>query len=416
MKKIDFNYDEYIYEEKLKNGISVYLYPTNKSKNFYITVSTHFGAEVMKYKKGKKVYEVTKGSAHFLEHRVMDFTKNKEAAKKINELGSLVNAYTTYNGTNYNLFGTENILENITLLFDRVFKAHIKEEDVESEKGIILEEYSMYNSDPYYKAQTGLLANMFHNGFLKYTVLGTEEGIKRANEKELTRLYKDFYVPDNMFIVVCGSFNKDEVMDYINKYMEDVNIPNSKSEVIIPKESDSVYSEYEEITENLSEPKVVIGYKIRIPSIKEKRKFKLMLEMILSENFDKTGKSFLRFIENNIPRFEYSIEECDNHIALYFLASTKEYEKFIKILEEELMSLEFDKDSLERKKKALLSSVILGFEDIINVEDIITSNLFSYNKLPNDIEEVVNSIKLSEVKDAIKSINLDNKNLLIMKE
>ena len=248
MKKIDFNYDEYIYEEKLKNGISVYLYPTNKSKNFYITVSTHFGAEVMKYKKGKKVYEVTKGSAHFLEHRVMDFTKNKEAAKKINELGSLVNAYTTYNGTNYNLFGTENILENITLLFDRVFKAHIKEEDVESEKGIILEEYSMYNSDPYYKAQTGLLANMFHNGFLKYTVLGTEEGIKRANEKELTRLYKDFYVPDNMFIVVCGSFDKDEVMNYINKYMENVNIPNSKSEVIIPKESDSVYSEYEEIT------------------------------------------------------------------------------------------------------------------------------------------------------------------------
>ena len=141
-----------------------------------------------------------------------------------------------------------------------------------------------------------------------------------------------------------------------------------------------------------------------------------MLEMILSENFDKTGKSFLRFIENNIPRFEYSIEECDNHIALYFLASTKEDEKFIKILEEELMNLEFDKDSLERKKKALLSSVILGFEDIINVEDIITSNLFSYNKLPNDIEEVVNSIKLSEVKDAIKSINLDNKSLLIMKE
>ena len=59
MKKINFNYGEFIYTEKLNNGINVYLYPTDKSKNFYATVSTHFGAEVMKYKKGSKVYNVT---------------------------------------------------------------------------------------------------------------------------------------------------------------------------------------------------------------------------------------------------------------------------------------------------------------------------------------------------------------------
>lgn len=51
MKKIDFNYGEIVYKEVLDNGLTVYLYPTNKSKNFYITVSTHFGAEVMSYKK-----------------------------------------------------------------------------------------------------------------------------------------------------------------------------------------------------------------------------------------------------------------------------------------------------------------------------------------------------------------------------
>lgn len=51
MKKINFNYGEIVYKEVLDNGLTVYLYPTNKSKNFYITVSTHFGAEVMSYKK-----------------------------------------------------------------------------------------------------------------------------------------------------------------------------------------------------------------------------------------------------------------------------------------------------------------------------------------------------------------------------
>ena len=148
----------------------MYLYPTNKSKNFYITVSTHFGAEVMSYKKNNKVYDVTKGSAHFLEHRVMDFTKNVDAMNKINELGSIVNAYTTYKGTNYNLYGVEDIYTNMGLLFDRVFKANIKKEDVEMERGIILEEYYMYDADPYYKAQTTLLKNCFNSSFIKYLV------------------------------------------------------------------------------------------------------------------------------------------------------------------------------------------------------------------------------------------------------
>lgn len=415
MKKINFNYGEFIYTEKLNNGINVYLYPTDKSKNFYATVSTHFGAEVMKYKKGSKVYNVTKGSAHFLEHRVMDFTKNKDAAKKINELGSMVNAYTTYNGTNYNIFGTEDILTNLTLLFDRVFKANIRKEDVESERGIILEEYYMYNSDPYYKAQTTLFKNLFNEGFLKYTVLGTEEGIKTVTHEELTRLYKDFYTPNNMFIVVTGNFDKDEVLKFIKEYMSTIYIKKSNAKVLRPREKEEVYSKYEEIALEVNEPKVVIGYKINIGKTKDKLKTRLCLEMLLSENFDKTGKAFLRLIENNLPRFEYSVEECDNFFIVYFTASTSEHELFAKIIDEELQSLDFNLESLNRKRKSLISGLILQFEDIVNVEDTITGNLFMYNKVINNMESIVKSITLKEIKNISNLININNKSLLIEK-
>lgn len=415
MKKINFNYGEFIYTEKLNNGINVYLYPTDKSKNFYATVSTHFGAEVMKYKKGSKIYDVTKGSAHFLEHRVMDFTKNKDAAKKINELGSIVNAYTTYNGTNYNIFGTEDILTNLTLLFDRVFKANIRKEDVESERGIILEEYYMYNSDPYYKAQTTLFKNLFNEGFLKYTVLGTEEGIKTVTHEELTRLYKDFYTPNNMFIVVTGNFDKDEVLKFIKEYMSTIYIKKSNAKVLRPKEKEEVYSKYEEIALEVNELKVVIGYKINIGKTKDKLKTRLCLEMLLSENFDKTGKAFLRLIENNLPRFEYSVEECDNFFIVYFTASTSEHELFAKIIDEELQSLDFNLESLNRKRKSLISGLILQFEDIVNVEDTITGNLFMYNKVINNMESIVKSITLKEIKNISNLININNKSLLIEK-
>ena len=416
MKKIDFNYGEIVYKEVLDNGLTVYLYPTNKSKNFYITVSTHFGAEVMSYKKNNKVYDVTKGSAHFLEHRVMDFTKNVDAMNKINELGSIVNAYTTYKGTNYNLYGVEDIYTNMGLLFDRVFKANIKKEDVEMERGIILEEYYMYDADPYYKAQTTLLKNCFNSSFIKYLVIGTEDGIKKVSYKELNRLYKDFYTLDNMFIVVTGNFILEDVLNYINNYMKGIKTTKCNCKVIKPVENYKVNVSYEELTGSTDEAKIVIGYKVKNSNPKKKIVNRLLMDMILSENFDKTGSSYLRLMNEGLNRFSYSVEEVDDYFLIAFTGSTNEYEKFTNIIDEEIKNLDFTKEALERKTKGYISNLILSFEYIENVEDNITSGLFDYNKVLNNMESIIKKVTLNDVKEVIKCIDTTNKSVLIMKK
>lgn len=416
MKKIDFNYGEIVYKEVLDNGLTVYLYPTNKSKNFYITVSTHFGAEVMSYKKNNKVYDVTKGSAHFLEHRVMDFTKNVDAMNKINELGSIVNAYTTYKGTNYNLYGVEDIYTNMGLLFDRVFKANIKKEDVEMERGIILEEYYMYDADPYYKAQTTLLKNCFNSSFIKYLVIGTEDGIKKVSYKELNRLYKDFYTLDNMFIVVTGNFILEDVLNYINNYMKDIKTTKCNCKVIKPVENYKVNVSYEELTGSTDEAKIVIGYKVKNSNPKKKIVNRLLMDMILSENFDKTGSSYLRLMNEGLNRFSYFVEEVNDYFLIAFTGSTNEYEKFTNIIDEEIKNLDFTKEALERKTKGYISNLILSFEYIENVEDNITSGLFDYNKVLNDMESIIKKVTLNDVKEVIKCIDTTNKSVLIMKK
>lgn len=416
MKKIDFNYGEIVYKEVLDNGLTVYLYPTNKSKNFYITVSTHFGAEVMSYKKNNKVYDVTKGSAHFLEHRVMDFTKNVDAMNKINELGSIVNAYTTYKGTNYNLYGVEDIYTNMGLLFDRVFKANIKKEDVEMERGIILEEYYMYDADPYYKAQTTLLKNCFNSSFIRYLVIGTEDGIKKVSYKELNRLYKDFYTLDNMFIVVTGNFILEDVLNYINNYMKDIKTTKCNCKVIKPVENYKVNVSYEELTGSTDEAKIVIGYKVKNSNPKKKIVNRLLMDMILSENFDKTGSSYLRLMNEGLNRFSYFVEEVDDYFLIAFTGSTNEYEKFTNIIDEEIKNLDFTKEALERKTKGYISNLILSFEYIENVEDNITSGLFDYNKVLNNMESIIKKVTLNDVKEVIKCIDTTNKSVLIMKK
>ena len=415
MKKIKYNYDEVIYEENLENGLKVFMYPTNKTKNFYITVSTHFGAEVMKYKKNDKVYEVTKGSAHFLEHRVMDFTKNKKAMEKINEYGSLVNAYTTYNGTNYNIFGNEKIIENMELLFDAVFKANIRKEDVEKERGIILEEYYMYNDDPYFLLQTKVNENVFNKSFIKYPVLGTTNGIETVTDKELTRLYNDFYTLDNMFIVVTGNFNKDSVLDYIKEYTSKLKKTKCISKVMKEKESINVVTQYEEIIMNLNEPKVMIGYKIKLDKKINIIKYKMILGMALGEIFGSTGDAFLELNEMGISRYGYEYEVVDDYIIVYFKASTSKTSEFINTINKYITKISLNKDSLDRKRKRKLSSMILLFEDFMGVEDMITTDMFTHNKLLNKREEILNSITLNDTKEILSNIDWSNKSTLIIK-
>ena len=112
IKKTFEKVDEELFIETLDNGITVYMYPTKKTKNFYLSISVKYGACVERYKVSNKVYDVIPGSAHFLEHKVMALSENIEVSKKINELGSLANAWTSYRGTNYNIFGSINIKEN----------------------------------------------------------------------------------------------------------------------------------------------------------------------------------------------------------------------------------------------------------------------------------------------------------------
>ena len=411
MKKIKY-LDEEILEYTLKNGLKVYLYPTNKTKNFYITVSTHFGSEVMKYKKDNKTYEVTKGSAHFLEHRVMDFTKNKKAMEEINGFGSFVNAYTTYNGTNYNIYGYDNIKENMRLLFDRVFKAEIKPEDVEKERGIIIEEYNMYFDDPYFILHNNLNQNSFHKDFLKFPVLGTKEGIETVSTEELTRLYKDFYTPENMFIVVTGFFNENEVIEYIENYTKNIKANNKKITIIKPKEEETVKVELETINLSVSEPKIIVGYKTKIPDKTDKIKYKTMLNLALESEFSSTGNAYEELGEKGIKRIGYGIEETDKYILIYFKASTDKTEEFLNIVENHIKTLKIDEKTLERKKRGKISDEILAFEDILTIEDNITTDILSYKKLINNRNEIIKSITLSEINNLFKNLNLKNKSIL----
>ncbi len=413
--------DEKIYYEKLDNGLEVYLYPTNKTKNFYVTISVKYGANVTKYKNEKGVVEVIPGSAHFLEHKVMALSENEEISKRINELGSLANAWTSYYGTNYNIFGSINLRENLKLLLDIFYNPNITEESVEGEKGIIGEEIDMYKDQIDGLMSQKLFNNLFHDSYIKNTVLGERSDIEKITAKGLNQIYKDFYATNNTFIVVCGEFDENEVLNDIKEYMKNVKVKKTPvPKRIKKKDLPTVSALYEEFNKKVSLPRVKYAIKLdkSLFDIKDEVILKYYIGMILSNNLSATSKLFEKYKnEEIIVSMSYGVNIIDDYIIINVNALCKNESKFLENIEKDIKKLVIEKTEFERKKKLILKTVITDFDSIEEIEYNIATSLMIDGQIDFDIYNSVNNMNFDKCQNIIDTIieNINPNNISVIK-
>lgn len=417
MKKRKFErVDEEILIEKLDNGIEVYMYPTQKTKNFYITISVKYGARINKYKVDDKIFDIIPGSAHFLEHKVMALSENIEISNRINDLGSLANAWTSYYGTNYNIFGSINPLENLRLLLDIFYNTNINEKCVEEEKGIIAEEIDMYKDKIDRYMYDRLFDNLFNTSYVKNTVLGSRDDISKITAKSLNKIYKDFYIPNNTFITVCGNFNAEEMLDEIKKYMSKLNLKQKTlPKRIKSKEKDTVSVSLEEIQKDIQDVRVKYAIKLnkKIFGIKNDNILKNYLGIIMSSNFSATSQLYEKYKNNDIMiSMGYGINTIDDHIIININGFTKDGNNFIENIKKDITKLKLDKDEFERKKKYYLKSYITGFDNIEDIEYNITMSLMIDGKIDYNEYKTISDMTYEEALRIISLINTDNTSII----
>lgn len=403
--------DEKVYTEKLDNGLEVYLYKTDKTKNFYITISVKYGARITKYKVGKKVVDVIPGSAHFLEHKVMALSENKEISKRINDLGSLANAWTSYYGTNYNIFGSINLIENLKLLLDIFYNTNINEKSVNEEKGIIGEEIDMYQDQIDSLMYSKLFDNLFTKSYSKHTVVGEREDIAKITAKSLNEIYNDYYVPNNTFIIVTGNFDTEEVMNTIKDYMKNIKVkPKELPKRIKEREKEIVCIPYEEIKKDMENTRVkyAIKMKKKIFGIKDDNILKDYLGLILSNNFSATSELFERYKDNDIViGMSYGVSIIDDYLIININALTNDGNKFIENIKEDIKKLKLNEEEFERKKKKYLKSYILDFDNIEDVEYLLSLSLMMDNKIDYNEYDKLIALNYKEASRIMKLINFD---------
>ena len=300
-----------------------------------------------------------------------------------------------------------------------MFKAHILQENVESEKGIITQEIHMYDDKPTDVLYEAIRKNIFHNNPFKHSVIGTVKDINQVDENMLYTCYNTFYHPENMFLVVTGNFNEEEILNSITENQIKKDYPKlDKIEVKKYKEPDEVVKEKEIIKIKTEIPKIAYSLKISLSNIDiPLKKYNLYLFIIFSILFDDTSNFDEELKNENIITNSLNIEllNCDTHLLISLINETSNYEKLISKIDEALNNITILEKDLERKKRVLISNELFSFENIEVINDMIVDNLIFENKIEENMLGLIKSLNIDELNQVLSSLNLDNKSIVIVK-
>ena len=150
------------------------------------------------------------GAAHFLELMAFKSTQNRttdQLARQIDAVGGQMNAYTTKESTCFYARCLDSHLEQvIDLLCDMLFHSSFLPEEVNTERGVILEEIGMYKDAPEDLVAERLSAAVYKGHSLARPILGTKKTLETMTGDWLREYRRTHYRPDRVVVSLAGSF------------------------------------------------------------------------------------------------------------------------------------------------------------------------------------------------------------------
>ena len=166
------------------------------------------------------------GISHFIEHIVFKGSEKRsgfEIAEGMDEIGAHVNAYTT---KEYTFFYTKaldyQIIKAADILFDMIRHPRLLEKDIETEKGVVLEEINMCEDDPSDVVYEVNESSLFKGSSLQYKILGERETVSAFTKKSIASYMNDNYCADRTVIGISGNFDEDEMLSKVREYFSDM--------------------------------------------------------------------------------------------------------------------------------------------------------------------------------------------------
>ena len=409
--------NEVIYYDKCKNGLKVYLWVNKKVNTFYGTLSVKYGSIYKDFKIGNKVYKTPYGIAHFLEHIKFNEREGVSAQDFYKKTGCDTNAFTTFDYTNYQVFGTSECSKNVCHLLDFVENDYFTKKIVNNEKGIIVEEATSSMDNPYTMMYFNLIKNMFSYSDYSTIITGEKEDVKSITYEDIKLVYNSFYHPENMFLIVTGNFNPYEVMESIKENQDKKEFNKFVKPVrIFKKDNKKVNVKYEEVAKNVSTKKIKVGIKVPVKDLKEfdEIHIRMYLGILLNANFGSTSDFRDELLSKElINNMGYSYEKIDDYYVLSLTIESNYKEEVLKIINDKLDNLSIDEKTFNRKKKCNIASLVLDYENVETVNDLLQFEIINFGDVLDNYKEIYENLKYKELLKFLSTLTLKERSILI---
>jgi predicted Zn-dependent peptidase len=164
------------------------------------------------------------GISHFIEHMLFKGTTSRSAediARSVDSIGGNLDAFTAKELVCFNTkVLDEHLSQAFDVLADLVLHPLFREDDIEKEKGVILEEIKMEADSPDYLVHEIFSSNFWKDHPLGKPILGTRETVKRFDRNRLRGFYSEAYGPSNMIVTAAGNLTHARLVDLVRRHFE----------------------------------------------------------------------------------------------------------------------------------------------------------------------------------------------------
>ena len=205
---------------KLKNNLQVILTSQKETKAVTVLVLVGVGSRY----ESKNIA----GISHFLEHMMFKGTKKRPdtlaISKELDRVGAEFNASTSKDNTNYYIkINAEHLELALDMLSDMILNSKFEEQEIEREKGTIIEEINMYEDNPLIGLGFLLEEVVFKGNTLSKDEGGTKKSVRGTTRNKMVNFKNKHYFSENMVISVAGNFKQDKIKKLISKYFSNNN-------------------------------------------------------------------------------------------------------------------------------------------------------------------------------------------------
>lgn len=342
------------------------------------------------------------GISHFIEHMLFKGTNNRSAkdiADEMAHVGGRLNAFTAKEYMCYYAHVLDEHFDiAVDILSDMIQNSVFNSEEMEKEKGVILEEISMSEDSPEDIVHDILQDKIWGQSPLSYSILGLKDNIKNFDRDNLIKYLSKHYVAENIVISVVGKIDFEDTVNKLNEKFNKVSVQKPIERI------SSIQYEKGFVTKDKDIEQVHLCMGFPSISYDSKDVFDVsVLNTILGGGLNSRLFQSIRE-EKGLAYSIYSFTESYKNTGMfniYAASNPVQMEYVIQSIKDEIDKLitdEFNEDELEKTKVQIKSNLIIGMESM-------NSRMSNYGKS----KLVLNRIKSQdEIISGVDNVTVDS--------